>query len=152
MREAEAQRASELAPSLSLTSSILGFSALANFDFAAARAAFEKAAALNPGDPLPHLGLGLTSIRSGELENGRREMAIAVALDPESSVARSYLGKTYATLGLYEPTVRGARSGNGRSPRRPTPKIRPPRSTGRSRSARSIGRSKRWKIFRNRLS
>ena len=97
----EAQRASELAPSLSLTSSILGYSALSNFEFAVARGAFEKAAAANPGDPLPHLGLGLTSIRSGEIENGRREMGIAVALDPESSVARSYLGKTYATLGLY---------------------------------------------------
>src|SRR5207237_6862410 len=71
-----------------------------------ARAAFERAAALNPGDPLPHLGLGLTSIRSGKLEDGRREMAIAVALDPESSVARSYLGKTYATLGLYETSLR----------------------------------------------
>ena len=63
----EAQRANQLAPSLSLTSSILGFAALANFDFAAAQTAFARAAAQSPGDPLPHLGLGLVAIRSGNL-------------------------------------------------------------------------------------
>jgi tetratricopeptide (TPR) repeat protein len=104
----EAERAREIAPSLSLASSIVGFSALADFEFAAARAAFEKAAASSPGDPLAHLGLGLTSIRSGDLGNGRREMAIAVALDPENAVSRSYLGKTYAALGLSETNVREA--------------------------------------------
>src|SRR5882672_2722460 len=102
----EAQRASELAPSLGLASSILGFSTLANYEFSASRAAFERAAAASPGDPLPHLGLGLLAIRSRNLEEGRREMVIAVALDPESSVARSYLGRTYANLHLYADAFR----------------------------------------------
>ena len=110
----EAQRANQLAPSLSLTSSILGFAALANFDFAVARTAFERATAQNPGDPLPHLGLGLVAIRSGpllsfgsrNLEEGRRELVIAVALDPENSVARSYTGRTFSELRLFPDAFR----------------------------------------------
>jgi len=116
----EAQRASELAPSLGLTSSILGFSALANYEFSASRAAFERAAASSPGDPLPHLGLGLLAIRSRNLEEGRREMVIAVALDPESSVARSYLGRTYAGLRLYPDAFREWSLAEASDPKDPT--------------------------------
>lgn len=124
----EAQRANQLAPSLSLTSSILGFAALANFDFAAARTTFERAAAQNPGDPLPHLGLGLVAIRSGNLfsfssdnlEEGRRELVIAVALDPESSVARSYAGRTYAELRLYPDAFREWALAESADPNDPT--------------------------------
>ena len=124
----EAQRANQLAPSLSLTSSIVGFAALANFDFAAARTAFEQAAAQNPGDPLPHLGLGLVAIRSGpllsfgsrNLEEGRRELVIAVALDPENSVARSYAGRTYAELRLYPDAFREWALAEAADPNDPT--------------------------------
>ena len=124
----EAQRANQLAPSLSLTSSILGFAALANFDFAPARTAFERAAAQNPGDPLPHLGLGLVAIRSGpllsfgsrNLEEGRRELVIAVALDPENSVARSYAGRTYAELRLYPDAFREWALAEAADPNDPT--------------------------------
>ena len=116
----EAQRASELAPSLGLASSILGFSALANYEFSASRTAFERAAASSPGDPLPHLGLGLLAIRSRNLEEGRREMVIAVALDPESSVARSYLGRTYAGLRLYPDAFREWSLAEGSDAKDPT--------------------------------
>ena len=124
----EAQHANQLAPSLSLTSSILGFAALANFDFAAARTAFERAAAQNPGDPLPHLGLGLVAIRSGRLftigypnlEEGRRELVIAVALDPENAVARSYAGRTYAEFRLYPDAFREWTLAEAADPNDPT--------------------------------
>ena len=124
----EAQRANQLAPSLSLTSSILGFAALANFDFAAARTAFERATTQNPGDPLPHLGLGLVAIRSGallsfgtrNLEEGRRELVIAVALDPENSVARSYAGRTYAELRMYPDAFREWALAEAADPNDPT--------------------------------
>jgi tetratricopeptide (TPR) repeat protein len=102
----EAMRAAEIAPNLSLTSSILGFSALAGFDFSGARTAFARAASLDPGDPLPHLGLGLVAIRAGNLEDGRSELVIAATLDPENAVARSYLGRTYANLRLYDDAFR----------------------------------------------
>jgi len=124
----EAQRASALAPSLSLTSSILGFAALADFDFSAARTAFQRAATQNPGDPLPHLGLGLVTIRSGNLvglqsqnlDAGRRELVVAVALDPENSIARSYLGRTYAGLHLYDAAFREWALAEGSDPQDPT--------------------------------
>jgi tetratricopeptide (TPR) repeat protein len=116
----EAQRANEIAPSLSLTSSILGFSALATYDFSDARAAFTKAVASDPGDPLPHLGLGLTFIRSGQIEVGRQEMVIAVGLDPENSVARSYLGKVYAGGRLYPDAFREWALAEAADPKDPT--------------------------------
>ncbi len=34
-------------------------------------------------------------IRDGHLEEGRRQIEIAVALDPTNSLLRSYLGKAY---------------------------------------------------------
>jgi tetratricopeptide (TPR) repeat protein len=102
----EAQQAAEIAPSLSLTTSILGFSALANFEFSTSRDAFARAATLDPADPLPHLGLGLVAIRRGDLEEGRRELVIAVGLDPENALARSYLGRAYAALRMYDDAFR----------------------------------------------
>lgn len=91
----EARRATELNPRLSRTQTVLGFAALAGLDFDQARQAFSLAITLNQVDPLPRLGLGLTRIRVGELKNGREELAIAVGLDPQNSLLRSYLGKAY---------------------------------------------------------
>jgi tetratricopeptide (TPR) repeat protein len=124
----EAQRANQLAPALSLTSSILGYAALANYDFAAAETAFARAAAQDPGDPLPHLGLGLVAIRSGNLfsfgsrnlEAGRAELVIAVALNPENAVARSYAGRTYAELRLYQDAFREWALAESADPNDPT--------------------------------
>jgi tetratricopeptide (TPR) repeat protein len=60
-----------------------------------AKAAFERAIALDSAEPLARLGLGLAIIRSGDLEGGRKEIEIAAALDPNDSLIRSYLGKAY---------------------------------------------------------
>jgi hypothetical protein len=57
--------------------------------------AFEKAIGLDQADPLPHLGLGLAMIRQGKLHEGGQEIAIAVSLDPNNSLLRSYLGKEF---------------------------------------------------------
>jgi hypothetical protein len=112
---AEAQRAIDAAPSLGRPRTLLGFALLANFQSSAARGAFVEAANRDPADPLAHLGLGLTAIRSGgyfrsqwrrNLEIGRSELTLAVALDPEDSLARSYLGKAYASADLHQQPVR----------------------------------------------
>ena len=60
-----------------------------------ARAAFEKAAKLDQADPLARLGLGLAKIRDGALDEGSRDLEVAVSLDPGQSLLRSYLGKAY---------------------------------------------------------
>jgi predicted Zn-dependent protease len=116
-----AERAIAAAPSLSRPRSILGFADLAQYFFAAAEQAFRGAAVLDPGDPLPHIGLGLTAIRAGELAAGTREIEVAVALDPASSVLRSYLGKAYAAGWDYDAALRQWRLAKQSDAKDPTP-------------------------------
>jgi tetratricopeptide (TPR) repeat protein len=74
---------------------VLGFAALTRIDISEAKAAFERAIALDSAEPLARLGLGLAIIRSGDLDAGGRQIEIAAGLDPNDSLIRSYLGKTY---------------------------------------------------------
>ena len=90
-----AGRAASLAPNLGRTNTVLGFAALAQIKISRAKAAFEKAIGLESENPLPRLGLGLAKIRDGELREGRRDIEIAAALDPNNALVRSYLGKAY---------------------------------------------------------
>ena len=90
-----AQRAIEFAPSLGYAHSVLGFIALRRLDFDGAIGAFERASALDQGAPLPQLGLALALMQRGDFVAGRQHLEVAVALDPSSSIVRSYMGKTY---------------------------------------------------------
>ncbi len=74
---------------------VLGFAYLAQVKTTKSRATFEKAIELDQADPLSRLGLGLAKIRDGDLDAGSREIEIAASLDPNNSIVRSYLGKTY---------------------------------------------------------
>ena len=44
---------------------------------------------------MPRFGLGLATIRDGNLREGRADIESAVLLDPNNSLLRSYLGKAY---------------------------------------------------------
>lgn len=90
-----AEIAAMLAPRLSRTHMVLGYAYLTQIRPTKAKEAFAKAIALDSQDPLPRLGLGLAKIRDGALNEGRRDIEIAAALDPGSAVVRSYLGKAY---------------------------------------------------------
>ena len=90
-----ARRAAELAPDLGRVQSVRGFGDLVQFRTDAAASAFDEAIRQGPADPLPRLGLGLAQIRDGDLEQGRRSIEVAVALDPGNALLRSYLGKAY---------------------------------------------------------
>jgi Flp pilus assembly protein TadD len=116
-----AEQAIAAAPSLSRPRSILGFADLAQYFFKAAEQAFRGAAALDAGDPLARIGLGLTAIRLGNLAAGTREIEIAVALDPASSVLRSYLGKAYAAQWDYDTALRQWRLAKQNDLKDPTP-------------------------------
>jgi tetratricopeptide (TPR) repeat protein len=74
---------------------VLGYAYLTQVKTEESRAAFEKAIELDEGDPLSRLGLGLAKIRDGDLDAGGREIEIAASLDPNNSIVRSYMGKTY---------------------------------------------------------
>jgi tetratricopeptide (TPR) repeat protein len=90
-----AARATGLAPGLARTQLTIGYAALAAFRGDEAKAAFDEALRIAPDDPLAHLGLGLARIARGDLEGGRAELEVAVALDSSSALLRAYLGKAY---------------------------------------------------------
>jgi ferric-dicitrate binding protein FerR (iron transport regulator) len=90
-----AQASIDAHPGESHGHTVLGFVRLVQIDTSAARAEFEAAIERDSFDALPRLGLGLAKIRDGQLAKGREELEIAVALDPGSSLLRSYVGKAY---------------------------------------------------------
>jgi tetratricopeptide (TPR) repeat protein len=90
-----AEKAASLAPDLARTQIAQGFTYLTEFRTAEAKAAFERAIALNSADPLPRLGLGLAKISAGDLEAGRSDLEVAVGLDSNNALLRAYLGKAY---------------------------------------------------------
>ncbi len=67
-----------------------------------ARAAFEEALALDAGLGNGWLGLGLTKIKRGDLEGGRRDLQTAATVEPTVSLFHSYLGKVLSAEGLAE--------------------------------------------------
>ena len=90
-----ADRAIANAPSLSRAYMVKGFASLAEADSSIAQSTFEQAIKIDSADPMSHLGRGLAMIRDGKLADGRKELETAVALDSNSALLRSYLGKAY---------------------------------------------------------
>ena len=108
-------------PHLARTQSVVGFAHLIRIETGNAKEAFVNAIQIDPADPLPWLGLGLSRIREGDLRGGRQDIEIAAALDTESSLIRSYLGKAYYEEmrdGLAETQLELAKD---RDPKDPTP-------------------------------
>jgi tetratricopeptide (TPR) repeat protein len=90
-----AGKAASLAPDLERAQITRGFAALAEFRNSEAKSAFKRAIELDSADPLPHLGLGLARISAGDLEQGGRDIEVAIGLDSNNALLRAYLGKTY---------------------------------------------------------
>lgn len=84
------------------TESLRGFVALADRDVEAARLAFNRASALEPGAGLPQLGLGLVYASLGELESARTRFERATVLEPARALYRSYLAKAYFEDDVYQ--------------------------------------------------
>jgi Tfp pilus assembly protein PilF len=76
-----------------------GVAALDRGDSDAARAAFEKALALNPRDADAHRYLGLLADRAGDLQEAARHFAEAARLAPASAPARNNYGVILLRLG-----------------------------------------------------
>lgn len=90
-----AWKAEDANPDLSRSQTVLGYAYLMRVKIREATDAFTRAIRLDQADPLPRLGLGLATIRDGELQEGRREIEIAVSLAAENAILRSYLGKAF---------------------------------------------------------
>ena len=95
-RRDAAERAVALAPELARTQMVLGFAALTRIDIDQAKAAFERAIALDFGQPARRASAWASpSSAAATSSAGGREIEIAAALDPNDSLLRSYLGKAY---------------------------------------------------------
>ena len=118
---AAAQKAVALDPNLARTQTVLGFAYLVQVKTAEARAAFDRAIVLDQADPLPRLGLGLSKIRDGRLNEGGRDIEIAASLDPTNAIVRSYLGKVYYEEKLFPRDEREFKVAKELDPKDPTP-------------------------------
>lgn len=92
---ASAKAAAAADPGSSRARTVLGFAWLVRLDAGKAATEFRAAIDADSSDPLPRLGLGLATIRAGNLAAGREEIEIATVLDPTNSLLRSYAGKAY---------------------------------------------------------
>ncbi len=90
-----ADKAASLAPNLERVLVVRGYAELAEYRIKPARVTFVHAIARDSEDPLPRFGLGLAMIRDGALEEGRKNLEVAVGLDSGNALLRSYLGKAY---------------------------------------------------------
>ncbi len=62
---------------------------------------FDQALAVNPAIGDAWLGRGLCQIRLGNRAEGRKDLLVAAALEPQRAELRSYLGKAYADAGDF---------------------------------------------------
>lgn len=90
-----AEKANKLNPNIGRTHTVLGFAYLTRIKIKQAIETFNNAIEKDQSDPLARLGLGLATIRQGDLEKGRREIEYSATLDPNNALIRSYLGKAY---------------------------------------------------------
>ena len=88
-----------LAPRNAQAHALSGFLLAAQNHIGDARQSFEQAIVLDGALANAWLGRGLTSIRKGREEEGRRDMQVAAALEPNRSILRSYLGKAASQVG-----------------------------------------------------
>ena len=82
-------------PASARRNTLLGFTKLIRYKSSEAREFFLSSLEMDSSFALARLGLGLTQINSGDLADGRSELEIAAAMEPNVAIYRSYLGKAY---------------------------------------------------------
>ena len=76
-----------------------GFLLAARNDIKSAQNQFDQAIAVDGALGNAWLGRGLCKIRQGYREEGRRDLEVAAALEPQRALLRSYLGKAFSNAG-----------------------------------------------------
>ncbi|MBL9175438.1 MAG: FecR domain-containing protein [Verrucomicrobiales bacterium] len=89
-------RAQVLSPRNAQVFVLNGFLLAARRESRKAEEQFNRAIALDPGLGNAWLGRGLMRIREGDRVGGRRDLAMATALEPQRAAFRNYLGKAYS--------------------------------------------------------
>ena len=93
------QKALALSPRNAQAHALNGFLLAGAQKNADAMGAFESAISLDPGLGNAWLGRGLCRIRNGAAVEGRNDLLVAAALEPQRAQLRSYLGKALADAG-----------------------------------------------------
>ena len=114
-------RGLQLAPRNAQAHALRGFLLAAENHIGKARESFDEAIALDGALGNAWLGRGLTSVRKGREEEGRRDMQIAAALEPNRSILRSYLGKAFSQVGNRAKANLELERGQKLDPNDPTP-------------------------------
>ena len=113
----------QLAPRNPAAHTLLGFLFAAENKIKEAKGAFENAMAIDGALGNAWLGRGLCLIRQGHDEEGRRDLQVAAALEPNRAFFHSYLGKAFSNYG-DEPRARlELERAKTLDPRDPTPWI-----------------------------
>lgn len=89
------RKALELSPRNAQAIALRGFVLAAQNRISEAQHAFEQALEIDGALGNAWLGRGLCRIRQGDAEGGRADIQTAVALEPNRSLLRSYLGKAF---------------------------------------------------------
>ena len=95
----------QLSPRNPAAHALQGFLFSAENKINEAKGAFENAMAIDGALGDAWLGRGLCRIRQGHDEEGRQDLQVAVALEPNRSFFHSYLGKAFSNVG-NEPKAR----------------------------------------------
>jgi tetratricopeptide (TPR) repeat protein len=101
--------------------SLRGFLFSAENKINSAKGAFEDAMAIDGALGDAWLGHGLSLIRQGEAEAGRRDLQVAAALEPNRSFFHSYLGKAFSNVGNEQKARQELERAKQLDPRDPTP-------------------------------
>jgi tetratricopeptide (TPR) repeat protein len=121
--KAALEKGMQLSPRNPAAHALLGYLLSAENKINEAKGAFENAMAIDGALGDAWLGRGLCLIRQGKDEDGRRDLQVAAALEPNRAFFHSYLGKAFSNDG----DERRARLELGRAkkldPRDPTPWI-----------------------------
>jgi len=103
--KAALEKGVQLSPRNPAAHALLGFLFSAENKINEAKGAFENAMAIDGALGNAWLGRGLCLIRQGKNEDGRRDLQVAAALEPNRSFFHSYLGKAFSNDG-NEPKAR----------------------------------------------
>lgn len=85
-----------LSPRNAQALALKGFLLAAQNKIADARASFEKAIETDGNLGNAWLGRGLSKIKKGDVEGGRKDLETAASLEPNRAIFRSYLGKAWS--------------------------------------------------------
>src|SRR5438067_1927353 len=121
--KAALEKGVQLSPRNPAAHALLGFLFAAENKINQAKGAFENARAIDGALGNAWLGRGLCLIRQGKDEDGRRDLQVAAALEPNRAFFHSYLGKAFSNNG-NEPKARlELERAKTLDPRDPTPWI-----------------------------